>query len=530
MKAFIKRIKRNKNFLLSAASGILCALCFNVPSLWFLCFFALIPFIYVLIRRNLKVKQAFGLGFAFSFFMYIGGMLWIFQLRHSMNLSAVSAYGILLLALITVAAIESAIMGACLMSFAKLRQKKPIDIPVLAALYILGEFLMAYMGSLAFPWFRLGNLATGGLWFVQSASLLGSLFVSALIVMINACLACAIAYRKYKPKVILSLTLAFAIFLINSLFGILYIQKPKAQTAVNVLIVQGNYPNLIKWQTSNEKMVQGYLDLSQKGLTPDTKLVVWPETAMPFVLDSRPSFKKAIAEFAKSNNITLVFGAFDEIEENGETLQYNALYIAYPDGSISDPYYKQLLVPMGEYIPFESTFRSLFPSLFEHKVLQQSIAMGTQVMVYPSVVGNISSLICYESILPALARENARKGSELLCMIANDSWFGNSIALRQHYSHSVLRAIENGRYLIRATNTGISGIINQYGQTVSNTLEVNTAGYIQGAVYPLANTTLYTKVGDIIILPALALVLYAAALSIKKARKKAKASRNNDDK
>jgi len=321
-----------------------------------------------------------------------------------------------------------------------------------------------------------------------------------------------------------------AIFLINSLFGILYIQKPKAQTAVHVLIVQGNYPNLIKWQTSNEKMVQGYLDLSQKGLTPDTKLVVWPETAMPFVLDSRPSFKKAIAEFAKSNNITLVFGAFDEIEENEVTRQYNALYIAYPDGSISDPYYKQLLVPMGEYIPFESTFRSLFPSLFEHKVLQQSIAMGTQVMVYPSVVGNISSLICYESILPALARENARKGSELLCMIANDSWFGNSIALRQHYSHSVLRAIENGRYLIRATNTGISGIINQYGQTVSNTLEVNTAGYIQGAVYPLANTTLYTKVGDIIILPALALVLYAAALSIKKARKKAKASRNNDDK
>lgn len=155
-------------------------------------------------------------------------------------------------------------------------------------------------------------------------------------------------------------------------------------------------------------------------------------------------------------------------------------------------YRKMHLVPFGEYVPVK---RLLF---FAEPLVRavSDFAEGDRLVVLP-VAGHLASTaICYEVVYPDLAGLATRSGSELLTTITNDAWFGRSSAASQHFEMASLRAIEQGRYLARAANTGISGIVDPYGRVLAKSA-LFTGAAIVGDVRFLTARTVYSRIGDV---------------------------------
>ena len=177
---------------------------------------------------------------------------------------------------------------------------------------------------------------------------------------------------------------------------------------------------------------------------------------------------------------------------------YNAAFLVGPDGGTKAVYRKIHLVPFGEFIPLKSWLFFVSP-LVESMA---EFAPGTASVMLPFDAHPVSTAICYEIVYPDLVRA-AAKGSELLTTITNDAWFGDTSAPYQHFAQASMRAIENGRFLVRSANTGISGIVDPYGR-----VRAQSALYQQAVVVGEARfvrvQTVYSRIGDV--------VAYASAL------------------
>jgi apolipoprotein N-acyltransferase len=181
------------------------------------------------------------------------------------------------------------------------------------------------------------------------------------------------------------------------------------------------------------------------------------------------------------------------------------LFERRPDGSLKiQRYHKKLLAPFGERVPFVDDF----PFLGE--LFKWGVGLGSWnregvdsllVLTHPStnVTGprttNIAMLICYESVFPTYVRQAVAKGANVIAIVTNDGWYGNSSGPYQHERYAILRAIENRRWIIRSANTGISCVIDDNGRILEE-LPFNTAGSILADVPSLTSATLYTTVGD----------------------------------
>ena len=169
--------------------------------------------------------------------------------------------------------------------------------------------------------------------------------------------------------------------------------------------------------------------------------------------------------------VPLLLGS-DEIEPGDPPKNYNSAFMLDPAGATAAVYRKIHLVPFGEYVPFQ---RLLF---FVGPLVEavSAFSPGTRVTMLPVEGHMVSTAICYEVTYPALQREAVRQGSEMLTTITNDAWYGESSAAFQHFEMAAMRAIEQGRYLVRSANTGISGIIDPYGRVLIRTSLFETVG------------------------------------------------------
>jgi apolipoprotein N-acyltransferase len=164
-------------------------------------------------------------------------------------------------------------------------------------------------------------------------------------------------------------------------------------------------------------------------------------------------------------------------------------------------YRKIHLVPFGEYIPFKNWLSFVSPlveSLAE-------FAPGDEMVMLPVGAHRTSTAICYEVVYPSLVREAVEAGSELLTTITNDAWYGYSSAPYQHFALASMRAIEQGRYLARAANTGISGVVDPYGRVVQRSAIFEQVGIVE-EVRLLTDRTVYSVIGDAVAYAAMALV------------------------
>jgi apolipoprotein N-acyltransferase len=163
-----------------------------------------------------------------------------------------------------------------------------------------------------------------------------------------------------------------------------------------------------------------------------------------------------------------------------------------PDGSTGGVYRKLHLVPFGEYVPLRSVFFFAAP-------LIETVAdftPGRDAALLPVGDHLVSTAICYEIVYPGLVREFVRGGSDLLVTITNDAWFGRTSAPHQHFTQAAMRAVENGRYLVRSANTGISGVVDPYGRVLMQSGLFEPAALVADVRYR-DTLTVYTRIGDV---------------------------------
>jgi apolipoprotein N-acyltransferase len=372
------------------------------------------------------------------------------------------------------------------------------------AVWVTSELGRTYFWS-GFPWLLLGYSQTTVLPVAQVASLVGVFGLSALVATVATGLAFAVISTGRRAW--MSAITPMAVVLALSVWGGIRIQRAELLAAgkpLSIALVQGNVPQNEKWDPAHApSILERYLSMTREAAERGAALVIWPESATPFFYEEDPGGAKQIRDVVRQTGIRLLFGT-DEIERGSQPKLYNSAFMLAPGGETTAVYRKMQLVPFGEYVPLKSL-------LFFVGSLVEGVAdfsPGERMVLLPVDGATISTAICYEIVYPALVGRAIRDGSELLTTITNDAWYGYSSAPHQHFLQASMRSIEQGRYLARAANTGISGIVDPYGRVVARSELFETA-VLTGEVRLLSDVTIYGRIGDLCAYACLMLTLAA---------------------
>jgi apolipoprotein N-acyltransferase len=216
------------------------------------------------------------------------------------------------------------------------------------------------------------------------------------------------------------------------------------------------------------------------------QLILWPEVPGPLYYYQDSTFREQAARLARDTHSHFLFGTVGQTPQGAPL---NSAVLLRPDGDLEDRYDKINLVPFGEYVP---RFFS-----FVNRITKEAgdFAPGTRIVVFPVDGHGLGAFICYESAFPAEVREFAKRGANLLVNISNDGYFGKSAAREQHLTIVRMRAAENRRWLLRATNDGITAAIDPAGRIAERWPVYQEIVARMGFAY-LSGTTLYTEYGD----------------------------------
>jgi apolipoprotein N-acyltransferase len=345
-----------------------------------------------------------------------------------------------------------------------------------------------------FPWVLLGYSQAEVLPIAQLASLAGVYGVSALVAAASAAAVHAVIARehRFRPAVIV-----LVLLIVVGVWGsrrAAVAEWTRVGEPVRVGLVQGNVDQATKWDPDRASFIfQNYVSMTRQAISRGAQIVLWPESSTPFRFEERPGHGDTdlLRSLAQQARVALLVGS-DEVVPGTPPTYYNSAFLLREDGSTGGVYRKMHLVPWGEYVPFK---RMLF---FVAPLVEavSDFSPGTEPVVLPVGAHRISTAICYEVVYPDLMRQFVLGGSELLTTITNDAWFGTTSAPYQHFAQASMRAVEQGRYLVRAANTGISGIVDPYGQVLERTT-LNEPAVVVGDARYLRVRTLYSRTGDV---------------------------------
>jgi apolipoprotein N-acyltransferase len=383
------------------------------------------------------------------------------------------------------------------------------------AAWVATEYARAHIFG-GFPWIPLGNAVVTLLPIAQVASLVGVYGLSWLLATINASF--AVAAVTTGRRRVAAVLVALALLTTASIWGSMRMREnrlTRTGDTIAVGLIQGNVPQGEKWDRGRAREIfDRYLSMSRQSAAAGARLLVWPESATPFYFDEDPRNADEVRRLVRETGAQLLFGT-DEIERGSPDRYYNSAFMLDRAGATAAVYRKIHLVPFGEYVPMESWLTFVGP-LIESV---SSFSAGSRVTMLPVSEHMATTAICYEVVYPHLIREGVRQGSELLTTITNDAWYGESSAAYQHFELASMRAIEQGRYLVRAANTGISGIVDPYGRVIARTKLFETTSVV-GEVRFLQERTVYATIGD---LPAqLAVLLTVIGVAVALTRRAGK--------
>ena len=372
-----------------------------------------------------------------------------------------------------------------------------------------------------YPW-QFGHLMLGASVLTQSAEIFGALSVSALLFLF-----CSAAYLMVLGINRKTAAASLLIVLVAIGFGDGRVKKlsTKEYPKVRVGLVQANIPIKNKHnQALKEQNAAAHLIASRKLLEekdpPD--IIIWPESALNEWFDAMLKKRAQDPRLPYSDQASIIFGALSFLDPKDKTKElekFNSVFAVTTQGNVLLPYHKQVLMPFGEYVPFAKTF----PWLREAATGIADFTAGKDLTLFPLSTRDgkgvvASPLICYEDMLPQLSRASVLNGAQLIINLTNDGWFGQSAAVWQHYRIAAFRAIENNRYLLRSTNTGVSAVVSPTG-TPLLLLKPFSSQHASVDVPLPSRKTLYTTVfGDTIwwITSGLLLLLIVIGLRTKK--------------
>lgn len=450
------------NYALSIFSALLLILIFPRYDLTWLAPVALTPLLFAC-AREASWKRRLLEGWAGGFVFWFGVCTWIqFVLEVHGGMGKWGGWGTFILFAI--------LKGLHLAVFAVLAgfvMHRWWAIPASAALW---TGLERTHGPLGFAWLDLGNAGIGMPALMRLAPITGVYGLSFVFAMI-ACAAALVALRRPRRELawLLILPLVYALP-----------EPVSAPPTREALVVQPNVDTELEWTTGILAQMEERLALLSRAH--DADMVIWPEMPAPFYL-SDPAFLHYAEGIAQSAHADFLFGAVGSTK-SGAPL--NSAMMIGPDGRILDEYDKIKLVPFGEFVP------GVFS--WVNRVTKEAgdFAPGSRVVVFPNHVG---AFICYESAFPDLVREFARNGAEVFVNLSNDGYFGTSAAHEQHLSLVRMRAAENERWIVRATNDGITAVVNPAGR-VTERLEPFTQISATMHYGVSTNQTPYTRYGD----------------------------------
>ena len=379
------------------------------------------------------------------------------------------------------------------------------------AVWVTTELGRIYLFT-GFPWELLGYSQASVLPIAQLASAVGVLGVSAMVVWVNATLTFFVLERGPRRGQV-AVASAMMVGACLALGGLRLRSDVwvAAGDPLSVAVVQGNIAQADKWDPSlRDAILDKYIALTERAVDGGAQLVVWPEAATPFAFALDPR-AEMIRQVARDRGVHLLFGTTDVVWDE-EPRYYNAAVLVTPEGETAGTYYKQHLVPFGEYVPLRDVLFFVSP-LVENV---GGFTAGTESTTLMMNDDPISTAVCYEIIYPGLVRELVAGGSRLLTTVTNDAWYGRTAAPYQHFQQARMRAIEQGRYLLRAANTGISGVIDPYGRVIvkSGLFEDDV---LVAEVRLLDGLTLYARYGDLL---AFACGVLTVALLVVAARRR----------
>lgn len=465
---------------------------------WFL----ILPYFFILEREeSLGALLFYGLWTGILIAIGIYGWLWRAMIVF-FEFSPVVAFLLLLLIVFFIGIQPAIFLALTRLLHNRLRWSIVLIVP---GLYTVIEYWMPLPLNIA--------LSAGMLnhpFFLQPADLLGMHGVSLLIAIVSATVFAIIKAIKSKNKLhllialsVLILTLAFHLGY-SYLCFIRYSDEPSA-TAIEIAMIQPVAPLKIKNTDVRlqEEVAAGLQRLSLTAISSQERppdLLIWPEGAGPFASrtpEFNPAYMRAVINIQKVTPVTLLVQDIEFSREASinKVRYYSSVSLIEPVGKTVASYQKNILMPFSEYLPLENKL----PFLRRWLPQARSILPGKTAVPLSAPGGRIVPLICYEVLFPNYVRHFVRQGCDYIVNLTNDRWYGRRQQPQQHLAMTILRAIENRKPIVRATNSGISAFIDARGIIPPNKrTQVMEQAILRGKVYPRSGHTFYGRYGDIL--------------------------------
>jgi len=459
----------------------------------------------------LNWRQTAMLGYLSGVIWYLGNCYWIYPTMHVYGgLASPVSFGILILFCLYLG-LYPALFGLLVGMLRASRVRAAGALVAAPFLWVAVELARARITG--FPWDLLGTAQVDNFLLTKLAPWAGVYGLSFVIVLVNAHIA---GYWVFRGRGIRLQSLGIGLLLAAFIgLGGLYVHRfmPLAEdpnqsatllqenlevgVQAGGLAVQSPFANVDVMYAEFERLSLHPVDTlaawRAAGLIGPTQLVVWPESPAPFETPE-PRFDGNMAKLAQSANAPVIAGTIGVVPDPGRARNfqvYNSAAFFNADGSAAGRYDKVHLVPWGEYVPFKEFF-------FFAKNLTQDVGdfdRGKQRNVFRSDGHVFGTFICYESVFPSEVRQFVVNGAEVLVNISNDGWYGDTAAPWQHLNMVRMRAIENHRWVLRATNTGITAAIDPYGRVREHAPRHVRTALVVGFNYE-NELTFYTRYGD----------------------------------
>ena len=452
------------------------------------------------------LRAAF-LGWAFGVGKYGVGASWIYVSIHDYGPSPVWLAG----SLVAVFVFAMAWFPA-LFTFAYARwirgPNRWVNAIGFCACWVALEWALTWVLT-GFPWLYLGYAhiddplrhfaPVGGVLLVSFVAALSASFAVA-----------AIARDASRRMLTIGVVAALVPWFVGYALG--YVRWVEPGSEGRVALVQGDIPQDVKWRPESvAPILDRYRTLTEPYWNHD--LVIWPEAAVTLFEQEAQPFIEEMARRANDTGAALVFGVpgFEREADGDVTFRNMAVVVGHGSGH----YVKRRLVPFGEYVPLESLLRGAIE--FFDLPMSHAGAGPMQQPLLQAGRWRLATAICYEVVYPDLVRRDARD-ADVIVTISNDAWFGHSIGPHQHMQMVRMRALENGRYVLRATNNGITAIVSPAGVVVAQAPQFE-ATVLEGAFSGMKGVTPYGSLGDV---PVLLLIVASLVVALAVRRRVAR--------
>jgi len=437
--------------------------------------------LFLLALKGLQPSVAAAVGYAFGWGYFGHGVYWVYFSIHHFGHAPLWLSVIIMLGMVAILALYIALFAYVLNRFFK-RNVAVRYLVVFPSLWVGLEALRAVLFT-GFPWLSLG-FSQIDTWLSSWAALFGVLGISWFVALGAGALVCVFSSQKVVHKIIAVLLIA------ASWFGGLALQQVSwvepAGEPIKVALLQGNVPQEIKWMRSFRAINANiYQEMTRRQR--DADLIVWPETAVPaFYHAVNKTLMPALKKEAEQYQSDIILGL--PVMPEGAKQYYNGLHSVRQTGEF---YLKRHLVPLGEYMPLKP-FSTIIMGYLNIPLSGFSAGSNNQPLL--SAAGyRFASSICYEDVFQQTSIDGLPEAA-YLDNVSNDTWFGDTIAPYQHLQMARMRALESGRYMLRATNTGLTAIVNQHGQIIKQAPMFKRFS-LKGEIVPLKGVTPFIQGG-----------------------------------